>query len=122
MKPLSVICLRLLMQLISCAFRFADASAGSSSAARMAMMAMTTSSSIRVNPCGEGLWTEGFVTSNDKQLLSAAPLVLDVARVRENCLPLFLIPEPTYQVESRYAKAFCHLFSFSARAFRRRLQ
>jgi hypothetical protein len=36
-------------QLMASAFRLADSSAGSSSAARMAMMAMTTSSSISVN-------------------------------------------------------------------------
>src|SRR5512139_1410141 len=64
MKPLSVICFRLLVQLISCAFRFADDSAGSSSAARTAMMAMTTSNSIRVNPRGEFLGDEGLFTSD----------------------------------------------------------
>src|SRR5262245_53907531 len=43
-------CLRLLTQEIAWALPFAFASAGKSIAARMAMMAMTTSSSIRVNP------------------------------------------------------------------------
>src|SRR5208283_4143353 len=41
-------CLRLLTQLMRCALRLAAASAGSRSAARMAMMAITTSSSISV--------------------------------------------------------------------------
>src|ERR1051325_2038607 len=41
-------CLRLLVQFASCAFFFALANAGNSNAARMAMIAMTTSNSIRV--------------------------------------------------------------------------
>ena len=45
-----VSCRRLLMQPMPCAFCLALANAGSSMAARMAMMAMTTSSSIKVNP------------------------------------------------------------------------
>ena len=44
------ICLRLLMHTACCPLRLAEDSAGSSIAARMAMMAITTSSSIRVNP------------------------------------------------------------------------
>jgi hypothetical protein len=40
------------MQDVCCAFAFALASAGSSIAARMAMMAMTTSNSINVNAAG----------------------------------------------------------------------
>ena len=48
-----VICLTLLMQLPSLARSLAIASAGSSNDARMAMMAMTTKSSIKVNaPAG----------------------------------------------------------------------
>src|SRR5436190_1723164 len=42
-------CLRLFMQLVRLARSFALASAGSSIAARIAMMAMTTSSSMSVN-------------------------------------------------------------------------
>jgi hypothetical protein len=43
-------CFKLDTQLIPWAFRLALASAGSSIAARMAMMAMTTSSSMSVKP------------------------------------------------------------------------
>src|ERR1700753_1704925 len=43
------ICLRLLRQLVVTAFALARLNAGSNMAARMAMIAMTTSSSIRVN-------------------------------------------------------------------------
>src|SRR5438445_6548435 len=45
----SMICLELLMHEIACALIFALLNAGSSIAARMAMIAITTSSSIRVN-------------------------------------------------------------------------
>src|ERR1700733_405082 len=45
----SPISFRLLTQLIRCALRLAAASAGSNMAARMAMMAITTSSSMSVN-------------------------------------------------------------------------
>src|SRR5678816_1197170 len=44
-----VICLRLLIQFVWSALALARASAGSSIAARIAMMAITTSNSIRVN-------------------------------------------------------------------------
>ena len=47
---LNSICLELLMQPRSMALSLARPRAGNSKAARMAMMAMTTSSSIRVNP------------------------------------------------------------------------
>src|SRR5438045_615757 len=50
MKAAVAICLRLLAHLIFCAFNLAPASAGNNIAARMAMMAMTTSNSIKVNP------------------------------------------------------------------------
>src|SRR5262245_10216296 len=43
-------CLRLLMHAVRCAFSLALDNAGSNMAARIAMMAMTTSSSINVNP------------------------------------------------------------------------
>src|SRR5437868_5278132 len=43
-------CLRLLMQEMVWAFAFALARAGKSKLARIAMMAMTTSNSIKVNP------------------------------------------------------------------------
>src|SRR5436190_10739448 len=50
------ICRLLLLQAMPLALSFARARAGSSMAARMAMMAMTTKSSIRVNPSlGHGL-------------------------------------------------------------------
>ena len=52
------ICLRLFLHCVETACDLALARAGSSSAARMAMMAMTTSSSIRVNP--RGLFPPGF--------------------------------------------------------------
>jgi hypothetical protein len=48
MIPDKVSCLRLLTHFICCARNLALESAGSSMAARMAMMAMTTSSSIKV--------------------------------------------------------------------------
>src|SRR5882724_4955376 len=48
-KP-RAICLLLLTQAMALAFSLARASAGSSSDARMAIMAMTTSSSIKVKP------------------------------------------------------------------------
>src|SRR5215469_14651100 len=47
-----VSCLILLMHWVCCAFRFAEDSAGSNKAARMAMIAMTTRSSINVKPQG----------------------------------------------------------------------
>jgi hypothetical protein len=50
MKVDNVIDLALLMHLIELAFAFAFAKAGKSIPARMAMMAMTTRSSIRVKP------------------------------------------------------------------------
>ena len=43
-------CFMLEMQFAICAFRFALANAGNNMAARMAIMAMTTSSSIKVKP------------------------------------------------------------------------
>ena len=46
-------CFKLLMQTMFCAVDFAFESAGSNSAARMAMMAMTTSNSISVKPAAE---------------------------------------------------------------------
>src|SRR5690242_5631248 len=46
----SVNCLISLRQLVCCALRLALDKAGSNIAARMAMMAMTTSNSINVNP------------------------------------------------------------------------
>src|ERR1022692_1666742 len=49
------ICLRLFMQLARLAFSLAVASAGNSIAARMAMMAMTTRSSIKVKPAEHAL-------------------------------------------------------------------
>ncbi len=48
--PTNPICFRLLIHLILCALLFAADKAGSNIAARMAMMAMTTSSSIKVKP------------------------------------------------------------------------
>jgi hypothetical protein len=52
-------------QEISCAFFFAAASAGRSIAARMAIMAMTTSNSIKVNPLGDGFANLGnFIVLN----------------------------------------------------------
>src|ERR1700722_13112070 len=47
-KPASVICLTLFKQAVCCAFLFELARAGSRSAARMAMMAITTRSSTSV--------------------------------------------------------------------------
>src|ERR1035437_6151148 len=44
-------CRMLFRHAIFCAFALAEESAGNSNAARMAMMAMTTSSSIKVKPC-----------------------------------------------------------------------
>src|ERR1022692_2112165 len=44
------------MHLMALAFSFARASAGNSRLARMAMMAITTSNSIRVNPRGRFGW------------------------------------------------------------------
>src|ERR1039458_257199 len=52
----SPICFSLLKQLIASALSFALLSAGSSMAARMAMMAMTTSNSIRVKPRAGFVW------------------------------------------------------------------
>src|SRR5437899_24192 len=46
-------CLRLLRQTMACALAFARARAGKSKAARIAIMAMTTKSSIRVKPRGD---------------------------------------------------------------------
>src|SRR5216117_866125 len=50
MRQASINCLLLLRHLMPCALVFDLASAGSSIEARMAMMAMTTSNSINVNP------------------------------------------------------------------------
>ena len=55
--PARRICLLLLTQYASCALALARDNAGSSSAARIAMIAMTTSSSINVKAAG--LW--GFI-------------------------------------------------------------
>ena len=52
----SAICLLLLMQVLVLAFSFARDSAGRSMAARMAMMAMTTSNSMRVKPRRADRW------------------------------------------------------------------
>ena len=49
MRPAKLICLTLLVQLIVRAFSRAIASAGSSMAANIAMIAITTSSSFKVN-------------------------------------------------------------------------
>src|SRR5690242_8779482 len=61
-----LICLRLLMHRICWAFVLAEESAGSSIAARIAMIAITTRSSIKVKPANEWLSavlgsTVGFV-------------------------------------------------------------
>jgi len=50
MKHAKPSCFTLLAHLMRMAFTLARDNAGSSSAARMAIMAMTTSSSIKVNP------------------------------------------------------------------------
>src|ERR1043166_10111364 len=50
MTPARVTCLRLLTHLRACARCFAADKAGNSMAARIPMIAMTTSNSIRVNP------------------------------------------------------------------------
>src|ERR1035437_3462374 len=58
------ICLSLLRQAIRCARILARVSAGSSNAARMPMMAITTSSSIRVKPmraCQRGFTADEFM-------------------------------------------------------------
>jgi hypothetical protein len=49
MTAAKVICLTLLKHLTCCAFAFARANAGRSIAAKIAMMAITTNSSIKVN-------------------------------------------------------------------------
>jgi hypothetical protein len=46
----------------------------------------------------------------DKKLLFATPVVLDAARVRENCFSLSFIPGPTLSGESGYARAFSRFF------------
>jgi hypothetical protein len=51
-------CLRLLMQLTDWAFRLADDRAGSSMAAKMPIMAMTTSNSIKVKARHRREWVE----------------------------------------------------------------
>src|SRR5438034_8836064 len=51
MKPASANCLTLLRHLVCCALRFALESTGSNKAARIAMIAITTNSSTKVNPC-----------------------------------------------------------------------
>src|SRR6266487_4849305 len=56
-------CFRLFRHMIPCALVFAFANAGTSKPARMAMMAMTTSSSIKVKPGQElnpGDWLNRF--------------------------------------------------------------
>ena len=53
-------CLPLLMHAMPCAFNLALPSAGNSSAARMAMMAMTTSNSISVNARFLETWVEAI--------------------------------------------------------------
>src|ERR1700743_1421021 len=50
MNAAVVSCLRLLTQRICCALRLAEESAGNNIAAKIAMMAITTNNSIRVNP------------------------------------------------------------------------
>src|ERR1019366_7924859 len=50
MKLARVNCLALPMHFVLCEFNLAEASAGNNIAARMAMMAMTTSNSINVKP------------------------------------------------------------------------
>src|SRR5882724_876663 len=61
-------CFWLLMQMADCALRLAAASAGKSIAARMAMMAITTSSSMRVKAGGVGFFFHLIKTSSGQLL------------------------------------------------------
>ena len=54
-KPLAVICFKLFKQFKSFAWCLAEPKAGSSNAARMAMMVMTTNSSIKVKPVRDAI-------------------------------------------------------------------
>src|SRR5712664_1849635 len=71
------------MHVIPCALSFARDSAGSSSAARIAMIAMTTSSSMRVNAERNVKRDSGCVIRDEGQVrygLFIAILVLETAR------------------------------------------
>ena len=68
------------LQLVVHAFCLADESAGSSSAARMAMMAMTTSSSISVNPAREE--ATGFRKRNFPRLFMFHDLTVKTSRTQ----------------------------------------
>src|SRR5947207_15116044 len=74
MNQAVVNCLMLLMQPMPCAFAFDLLKAGNNKAARMAMMAMTTSNSISVNP---NLFMPGSSMSLDRTgLARQTPIVL----------------------------------------------
>ena len=64
-----VICLVLFMQDIACALYFALANAGNSIAASIAMIAITTSNSIKVKPIA-GARKAGFRSRQSNRLLS----------------------------------------------------
>src|SRR5687767_12371588 len=89
MTQQSASCLRLLRQTVLWAFCFALLRAGRSIPARIAMIAITTSNSIRVNAsarCGSGLWIRSFfgtITDESAQcvLLGFSILNLDKAVV-----------------------------------------
>src|SRR4051794_18588556 len=83
-------CLRLLMHFVPCALHLARLRAGSSIAARMAMMAMTTNNSIKVKPEAKQLSVPGrsarvLADSNEDRLNvpTKGPTPLDV----ERCCP-----------------------------------
>src|SRR5689334_5426470 len=59
------ICLKLLTQAIRAAFSLAVASAGRSIAARMAIMAITTSNSINVNAFRSSRWLDALQPATD---------------------------------------------------------
>ena len=75
------ICFKLFMQVMACALVLACDNAGNSMAARMAMMAMTTSSSIKVKPSRQLL--------NGPFLLGPKPSLADLAAYH----PLWFIPD-----------------------------
>src|SRR5215469_17652535 len=74
MRMAVVSCFTLLRQRVSCALDLAFASAGRSRAARIAIMAMTTKSSINVNPEGR----ERFIQVDGKSLQRTGARIPDV--------------------------------------------
>src|SRR5690349_19263940 len=85
MTQAMVSCLPLLRQLMPWAFCLARPSAGSSMAARMAMMAMTTSNSISVKPDGRARRGENDKADSEEQFAEPIKIGIYWPQIMPHC-------------------------------------